>query len=324
MRIATRGSALALWQAHLVARLIEQTGGPRSEIVVVRTSGDETGGPPDAPHTSGRATDASPRQPAPPINIKRMFVKEIEEALLEGRADLAVHSAKDLPATLPDGLIIAAALEREDPRDALVLPSDGKHDDLVTVRRVLGSAPRLGTSSVRRSAQLRHIFPGATNTPIRGNVDTRLRKLQSGACDALVLAAAGLKRLDLPNRISAYLPIELCVPAPGQGIVAVEIASASGNGVKEIVARISDPDAEAALLAERAVVQALDAGCQMPLGVIASLDGQELRVLGLVASRDGARVIRASAQGNRGSAAKAGEKLARMLLDKGAAEILAG
>ena len=213
MRIATRGSALALWQAHLVARLIEQTGGPRSEIVVVRTSGDESSGPPDAPHASGR-TDESPGQPAPPINIKRMFVKEIEEALLEGRADLAVHSAKDLPARLPDGLIIAAALEREDPRDALVLPSDEKHDDLVTVRRVLGSAPRLGTSSVRRSAQLRHIFPGATNTPIRGNVDTRLRKLENGACDALVLAAAGLKRLDLPNRISAYLPIELCVPAP--------------------------------------------------------------------------------------------------------------
>jgi hydroxymethylbilane synthase len=318
MRIASRGSALALWQARAVARRIEQTGGPACEIVVVRTSGDEPGGPPEPPV-------AAPVSTASPPNVKRMFVKEIEEALLEGRVDLAVHSCKDLPATLPDGLIIAAALEREDPRDALVLASAAKCDDPDAVRAALGSGPRIGTSSVRRIAQLRTMFPDATFNAIRGNVDTRLRKLDDGACDALVLAAAGLKRLDLAERVSTYLPIEVCVPAPGQGIVAVEVAAAAADSrVRNVASAISDADAETALLAERAVVQALGAGCQMPLGAIALLDGQELTVIGLVASLDGRRVIRAVVHGNRGGAARVGEKLARALLEKGATEILAG
>jgi hydroxymethylbilane synthase len=317
MRIASRGSALALWQARAVARRIEQTGGPACEIVVVRTSGDEPGGPPEPPV-------AAPVSTASPPNVKRMFVKEIEEALLEGRVDLAVHSCKDLPATLPDGLIIAAALEREDPRDALVLASAAKCDDPDAVRAALGSGPRIGTSSVRRIAQLRTMFPDATFNAIRGNVDTRLRKLDDGACDALVLAAAGLKRLDLAGRVSTYLPIEVCVPAPGQGIVAVEVAAAADSRVRNVASAISDADAETALLAERAVVQALGAGCQMPLGAIALLDGQELTVIGLVASLDGRRVIRAVVHGNRGGAARVGEKLARALLEKGATEILAG
>jgi hydroxymethylbilane synthase len=177
---------------------------------------------------------------------------------------------------------------------------------------------------VRRTAQLRTIFPAATFDAIRGNVDTRLRKLDEGACDALVLAAAGLRRLELAQRVSTYLPIEMCVPAPGQGIVAVEISSAAESRVKDAASAISDPDAETALLAERTVVQALGASCQMPLGAIALLDGQELTVIGLVTSLDGRRVIRAAVHGNRGGAARAGEKLARALLDKGAAEILAG
>ena len=313
MRIASRGSALALWQARAVARRIEQTGGPVCEIVVIRTSGDEPSGPPDPPLPAES-----------PPNVKRMFVKEIEEALLEGRADLAVHSCKDLPATLPDGLIIAAALEREDPRDALVLASATKCDDPGAVRAAVGDAPRIGTSSVRRIAQLRTMFPDATFNAIRGNVDTRLRKLDAGACDALVLAAAGLKRLDLAARVSTYLPIEVCVPAPGQGIVAVEVAAAADSRVRNVASAISDADAETALLAERAVVQALGAGCQMPLGAIALLDGQELTVIGLVASLDGRRVIRAVVHGNRGGAARVGEKLARALREKGATEILAG
>jgi hydroxymethylbilane synthase len=253
-----------------------------------------------------------------------MFVKEIEEALLEGRADLAVHSCKDLPATLPDGLIIAAALEREDPRDALVLASAPKCDDPGAIRAALGDAPRIGTSSVRRIAQLRSMFPNATFNAVRGNVDTRLRKLDEGACDALVLAAAGLKRLDLAARVSTYLPIEMCVPAPGQGIVVVEVAAAADSQLSEMASAISDADAETALLAERAVVQTLGAGCQMPLGAIALLDGQELTVIGLVASLDGRRVIRAVVHGNRGGAGRVGERLARALLDKGAGEILAG
>jgi hydroxymethylbilane synthase len=317
MRIASRGSPLALWQARTVARRIEHTGGPACEILVIRTSGDEPSGPPDPPNIAPVRDGSSP-------NVKRMFVKEIEEALLDGRADLAVHSGKDLPATLPDGLIIAAALEREDPRDALVLASAEKYDAPGAIRGALGHAPRIGTSSVRRTAQLRTIFPDATFDAIRGNVDTRLRKLDEGACDALVLAAAGLKRLELAERVSTYLPIEVCVPAPGQGIVAVEISSAAESSVRDAAAAISDPDAETALLAERTVVQALGASCQMPLGAIALLDGQELTVIGVVASLDGRRVIRAAVHGNRGGAARVGEKLARVLLDKGAGEILAG
>ena len=323
MKIATRGSALALWQARTVARLIEEAGGSPAEIVIIRTSGDEASGPPDPPQPSAVAAEADPIAPSQPLNVKRMFVKEIEEALLDGRADLAVHSCKDLPATLPEGLIIAAALHRQDPRDALVLPARLAVNGFDAVKATLGTSPRIGTSSVRRIAELRTIFPRATFEPIRGNVDTRLRKLDEAACDVLVLAAAGLERLEVTGRISAYLPLETCVPAPGQGIIAVELASAAASTVKQAVSRISDPDAETALVAERAVVEALGAGCQMPLGAIAFVEGQELTLIGLVASLDGRRVIRATVHGNRGNAAKAGEKLARALRDKGAGEILA-
>ena len=229
MRIGTRGSALALWQARTVARLIASTGGPACEIVVIRTSGDESAGPPDAPRQapcpSARGLQTSTQCTQAAMNVKRLFVKEIEDALLDGRVDLAVHSSKDLPAELPDGLRIAAALEREDPRDALVLPSAAYG---ARPRRGGGGAGRSRRASARAACAARRScarrFPGATFIPIRGNVDTRLRKLDAGECDVLVLAAAGLKRLGLEARISALLPVDVCVPAPGQGIVAVEIA----------------------------------------------------------------------------------------------------
>jgi hydroxymethylbilane synthase len=307
MRIGTRGSALALWQARTVARLIEERG-PACEIVVIRTSGDEGSVPPDPPNSRE--------------NVKRAFVKEIEDALLEGRVDLAVHSAKDLPGTLPEGLRVAAAIEREDPRDALLLPVTAAVTGLDAVRRTLGQRPRLGTSSVRRTAELRMLFPAASFVPIRGNIDTRLRKLDAGDCDALVLAAAGVKRLGLEQRLSALLAVDVCVPAPGQGIVAVEIADRCPDHVRAAVARISDADAETALLAERAVVVALGGGCQMPLGALATLDGQNVTVHGLVASIDGGELIRASARGHRGGAAAVGEKLAAQLVAKGALQLL--
>ena len=311
MKIGTRGSALALWQARTVARLIRETGGPECEIVVIRTSGDERAGPPDPP-TPG---------PADTVNVKRSFVKEIEEALLDGRVDLAVHSAKDLPGELPDGLIIAAALERGDPRDALLVADPTlKGFDAVTAS--LGPSPRVGTSSVRRAAELRTVFPAATFVGVRGNVDTRLRKLDAGECDVLVLAAAGVTRLGLDDRISAPLPTRICLPAPGQAIVAVEIAETAAPAVREAVRRISDADSEAALLAERAVVLALGGGCHMPLGALATLDGQDITVDGVVASLDGQTVLRAVARGNRGGAAAAGEKLAAQLIAKGASELL--
>jgi hydroxymethylbilane synthase len=307
MRIGTRGSALALWQARTVARLIQESGGPECEIVVIRTSGDEGQTPPDPP--SGQ-------------NVKRAFVKEIEDALLHARVDIAVHSAKDLPGELPAGLLVAAALEREDPRDALLLPVDATARGFDAVKRSLGREPRIGTSSVRRAAELRGVFPTATFLPIRGNVDTRLRKLDAGECDALVLAVAGVKRLGLEQRVSAELPIEICLPAPGQGIVAIEIADSAAADVRAAAKCISDADAEAALLAERAVVQALGGGCQMPLGALARLDEHALSIDGVVASLDGRTIIRASASGHRGGAAAVGEKLARQLLAKGAAELL--
>jgi hydroxymethylbilane synthase len=316
MKIGTRGSALALWQARTVARLIHETGGPECEIVVIRTSGDEKSGPPESSRTEGAGFS-----PPGPQNVKRMFVKEIEDALLDGRIDMAVHSAKDLPGELPEGLIIAATLEREDPRDALLLPAaDVKGFE--AAKATLGRHPRLGTSSVRRMAELRSVFPHATFVPIRGNVDTRLRKLDAGECDALVLAAAGVKRLGLEHRLSALVPTDICLPAPGQGIVAVEIAEQTGSPVSEAVKRIADADSDTALTAERAVVQALGGGCQMPLGALTTIDGQAIVVHGLVASLDGQTVLRAVAKGHRGGAAATGEKLAAQLIARGASEFL--
>jgi hydroxymethylbilane synthase len=184
-----------------------------SEVVVIKTSGD-------------RLAEALLSE----IGGKRLFVKEIEDALLAGTVDLAVHSSKDMPAVLPDGLDIAAVLPREDPRDALVLPTRSPSDAerLDTVRTRLGATPRIGTSSVRRIAQLAQLFPGANFLPIRGNLDTRLRKLDAGDFDVIVLAVAGLRRLGFDPRISEALSTSDCVPAPGQGIIAIEIRTSDG------------------------------------------------------------------------------------------------
>jgi hydroxymethylbilane synthase len=202
------------------------------------------------------------------------------------------------------------------------LPAGQAAHTFADVKRVLGRHPRIGTSSVRRVAQLRALFPDATFNPIRGNVDTRLRKLDAGESDALMLAAAGLKRLGFESRLTAAVPIDMCLPAPGQGIVAIETRDDAPRSVREAVKRVSDPDAEAALAAERAVVRALGGGCQMPLGALALLDGQDITVHGLVASVDGRTLIKATVRGNRGGAAAAGDKLAQQLLSKGAADLL--
>ena len=307
MRIGTRGSALALWQANTVAQRIHESGGPQCEIVIIRTSGDESAGPPDPPR--------------PGDNVKRAFVKEIEDALLNGHIDMAVHSAKDLPGDLPEGLVIAATLEREDPRDALLLPAGRPAAGLEAAKTALGDAARIGTSSVRRAAELRRVFPGATFLPVRGNVDTRLRKLDAGECDALVLAAAGVKRLGLERRLTVLLPLDVCVPAPGQGIVAVEVSDRSEEA-RAIAGRISDLDASTALTAERAVVRALGGGCQMPLGALAHVDEHDMVMHGIVASLDGGAIVRATARGRRGNPAAVGEKLAAQLLARGAADLL--
>jgi hydroxymethylbilane synthase len=317
LRIGTRGSKLALWQANTVSRLITEGAGVQCEIVIIRTSGDESSGPPDPPPTSGTLGTPGP----PGTSVKGMFVKEIEDALLTGDVDLAVHSSKDLSAVLPSGLSITAALPREDPRDAVLLPNGDQVPDLDALKNRLGAAPRVGTSSVRRVAQLTSLFPDALFAPLRGNVDTRIRKLDSGECDGAVLASAGLKRLGLASRISLALPIDVCIPAPGQGIVSIEIRD-DRSDVKSALKTINQADAMDALMAERAVVSALGGNCQMPLGAHARLEGDDLVMAGIVTSHDGHEIVRAEHRGSRQNACAVGEALAQSLIALGALKIL--
>ena len=336
LRLGTRGSQLALWQATRVAEQIAARGGPAARIIVIKTSGD-------------RLQDA----PLSEVGGKRLFVKEIEDALLRSEIDLAVHSSKDMPAVLPDGLAIGAVLPREDPRDAVVLPVRLKADttnasadttnapDVVSgfsrtdtgfsrtpvetvddLAVLLGRSPSIGTGSVRRIAQLSRLFPGARFTPIRGNLDTRLRKLDSGEHDALILAAAGLRRLGFESRITFALPAKACVPAPGQGIVAVEIRAGDAS-TAQAVAPIDDANAAAALAAERALVEALGGGCQTPLGALASPAGGDIDLIAAVMALDGSRAVQAQGRGLLSAAAELGRRVAADLLANGAGDLLA-
>jgi hydroxymethylbilane synthase len=268
------------------------------EIVTIKTSGD-------------RLQDA----PLSEAGGKRLFVKEIEDALLDGRADIAVHSAKDMPVLSPPELEIAAVLPREEPWDAVVLPNNK-----------VGEIPAsgvIGTSSIRRVAQLRRLYPNATFAPIRGNLDTRLRKLDEGQYDVLVLAAAGLKRLGAGGRISARLPLEACLPAPGQGAIAVQIR-AKDEAVRARVLAINDVDTAAALQAERACVVALGGGCQMPIGALAQvINADTLDLRALVIAPDGSEVVRTQASGPLSDPESTGRRAAEELLTQGAREILA-
>jgi hydroxymethylbilane synthase len=295
LRIGTRGSALAMWQARAVANLIEAAHGRPSEICVIRTAGD-------------RLQDAPLSEPGG----KGLFVKDIEDALLGGAIDLAVHSAKDMSATLPEGLVVPAVLPREDSRDALVLRQG---------QTALGQEAGIGTGSVRRSAQLRAGYPDARFLPIRGNVDTRLRKLDAGDYDALVLAVAGLVRLGHGERITVRISHDDCVPAPGQGIVAIEArrddAEAAG-----VLRAINDVRSAACFEAERAVVSALGGGCELPLGVVAVHTGDRLVMQALVTSPDGVRQVRRRIQGDASRPADLGKRLADDLADAGAIAIL--
>jgi hydroxymethylbilane synthase len=323
LRLGTRGSQLALWQANTVAARLQASGGPACRIVTIKTSGD-------------RLQEA----PLSEIGGKRLFVKEIEDALLRGEIDLAVHSSKDMPALLPEGLVIGAVLPREDPLDAIVLPdaaglsrdtdAPAERDAAAAARQrfdaamtAMGPAPIIGTSSVRRTAQLMRLLPGARFAPIRGNLDTRLRKLDSGDYGAIILAAAGLRRLGMASRISATIPAGTCVPAPGQGIVAIEIRDGDG-AVDTAVRAISDRDAHAALDAERAVVEALGGGCQTPIGALASVTGDgELELVAVVVSLDGRRAVRGLGRGRMEDAASVGARVGAQLLNDGAGDILA-
>ena len=306
LKIGTRGSELARWQANTVATLLRERAGVDCQIVIIKTTGD-------------RLSEAKLSQ----IGGKRLFVKEIEDALLAGEVDLAVHSSKDMPAVLPDGLAIGAVLEREDPRDAIVLPHVVDAPlSLEEVVREVGQTPRIGTSSVRRVAQLTRLFPGAEFIPIRGNLDTRLRKLDSGDYDAIVLASAGLRRLQQGARISAYLPVDACVPAPGQGIIAIEVRDGDA-AVASRVSTINHRTSGIALAAERAVVRDLGGGCQMPIGAYAAIDDAAVTITAIVVSPDGARAATATIDGRADEPEAAGAAAAEQLLASGAGEILA-
>ena len=303
LRIGTRGSALALWQARTVASLLA-TRGLATEILIYKTAGDRLQ---DAPLTES--------------GTKGLFVKELEDALLRGAVDLAVHSAKDMSVTLPDGLAIAAVLPREDPRDALVLPRDAPPaaDLDVLVAWILSRpAKSIATSSIRRAAQLRALFPDARFLPVRGNVDTRLRRLDEGEYDAMVLAVAGLKRLGYAARITLALDAAACVPAPCQGIVAIE----TRRDVPAVFAAVHDVAAGASFRAERALVAALGGGCQLPLGAIATHRGGALDLDAIVVSPDGMRRVRHAMTGDPARPEELGARLADELARRGAGAIL--
>jgi len=304
LRLGTRGSALALVQARHVAALLRERGRVEAEIVEIKTAGD-------------RLVDV----PLASAGGKGLFVKELEEALLAGTIDIAVHSSKDMPATLAGGLAVVAALPREDPSDALVLPAGAPTRSFADAIRALGASPAIGTSSVRRVAQLLAAIPGARFQPLRGNVDTRLRKLDTGQLDAMILAAAGLRRLGLAHRISSLVPVDLCVPSPGQGTVAVE-ARAADDDVREALGALDDAASAACLRAERAVVSRLGGGCQMPIGALATIAADQLWLRCVVASPDGSKTVRAEARGHMTAAIELGTDAADRLLASGASEIL--
>ena len=307
LRLGTRGSELALWQANAVAAGVRRRSGRECELVVITTTGDRL-------HEANLSL----------VGGKRVFVKEIEQALIRGDIDLAVHSAKDMPAELPDGLAIAAVLPRADPRDAVVQPAGAARlPELSAAGNDAdgGPAPRVGSGSVRRVAQLRRAWPRAQFRLVRGNVGTRLRKLDAGDCDLLVLAVAGLERLGLAHRISMPLDPDVCLPAPGQGIVAVETRAGDAD-TGAALAALDDRAARAAFTAERAVVTALGGGCQVPIGALAEPDGERLRLRAMVASLDGAQRLRREAAMPADAARALGAAVAHGLLADGAGPIL--
>jgi len=296
IRLGTRASALALVQARIVADALG--GAERVELVPMRTEGD-------------RLAEAR----LAVLGGKGLFVREIDEALLRGEIDLAVHSLKDLPAEPPAGLVLAAFPPREDPRDVLVTKAPATLDTLAPRARV-------GTSSPRRRALLLAARPDLAVDPIRGNVDTRLRKLAEGDWGAIVLAAAGLRRLGLQPTHAVALEPDVFVPAVGQGIIAIE-ARADDRATLAALARTDDPATRVCALAERAYLARLGASCHTPMAAHARLDGAALRMVAVVAGEDGRRVLRAAATAQAADAERLGLELADSLLAQGATELAA-
>lgn len=301
--IGSRGSKLALTQAQIVKEQIQLLyPSLQISIEVIKTSGDVK-------------TD-----PLSVIGGKGVFTKELEDALLDRRIDLAVHSLKDLPTFVPDGLAIGAICKREDPRDALVLPIKRASSKSVVSINTLAKQASVGTSSPRRLAQLKHLRPDLVFKDLRGNVDTRLRKLDEGQYDALLLACAGLRRLNLENRISAALTTQEMVPAVGQGALAIEMRSDAE--LTEVVSKLDHKFTRLACVAERAFLRSLGGGCQLPIAAHAVVREKRIRLDGLVADTEGKQIVRDRISGSLDEAEELGNRLAEQLLANGARELL--
>jgi hydroxymethylbilane synthase len=298
LRIATRSSPLALWQAEEVARRLKPIYPDlKVSLVQMKTRGD-------------KLLDA----PLAKVGGKGLFVKELEVGILEGRADIAVHSMKDVPVDFPDGLELVLIMQREDPRDAFV---SNQYESL-------GSMPAgtlVGTSSLRRQTQIRERYPHLKIDWLRGNVNTRLRKLDDGEYDAIILACAGLIRLGFEHRITRSLEPEECLPAIGQGAVGIE-ARSDDIAVKELLAPLGHAETSLRIAAERALNETLNGGCQVPIAGYAVLDDGQIFLRGLVGEPDGSRILRAEASGKAEDAVSIGRQLAEDLLSQGADQIL--
>lgn len=294
LRIGSRGSQLALWQANHISALLRERN-HEVEIEIIKTTGD-------------KITDVALAK----VGTKGMFTKEIEEALAEGRVDLAVHSLKDLPTEVPPGFEIAAITKRENPRDVFCSRKHANIDDLPRGARV-------GTSSLRRQAQLKALRPDLDIHPLRGNVDTRLRKLEAGEYDAIILAAAGLNRLGKTELVRQVIPAEVMCPAAGQGALAVEIRA--GDGVtRQHLGFLDDAAARAATTCERALLNKLGGGCQVPIGAFAEVRHEHLHLEAIVANPDGSSLLRESRDGH--DPRQLGESVGETLLRRGGEAIL--
>ena len=298
IRIATRGSTLALAQSNWVKQQLErQYPDIEVELLIVKTSGD-------------RFVEL----PIAAIGGKGVFTKEIEDALLRNQTDIAVHSMKDLPTELPQSLAIAAVPRREDARDVVVSKDGRKLNELP-------SGARVATGSLRRRAQLLHYRGDLAWVAIRGNIDTRLRKLDDGEADALIMAAAGLKRIGRAERISEYLPDEVCVSAVAQGALGIE--ARDQGSMRQMLAFLHDSSTHAEVSAERSLLQRLAGGCHVPIGARARVEGDALKMIGIVASPDGKSLCKGIIEGKASDAGELGRQLAERLLKDGADKILA-
>ena len=298
LKIGTRGSKLALWQANWVKSSLEDKHPSLSiELVAIKTKGD-------------KILDV----PLAKVGGKGLFVKEIEEALLDGRIDLAVHSMKDMPGEIPEGLCIGAIPQREIPQDVLISRNKKRLSKL-------GPGAKIGTSSLRRKAQLLHARPDLVVLPLRGNLDTRLKKLETENLDAIVLAAAGVKRLGLENRITETLDENIMLPAVGQGALCIEVRQ-NDPLVEPIVVTLEHPQTRVVILGERAFLNRLEGGCQVPIAAYGEIDKNTFTLAGLVATVDGRTLIKETLSGSEDSSEIIGSKLADRLIDMGAMDII--